>query len=37
MVVSVLFQIKGDIGTLKEFKSHTINKINEIENNLKKI
>ena len=32
VVISILFQIKEDIGNLKEFKRQTIVKINEFEN-----
>ena len=31
IIISVLFQIKGEVGELKEFKRQTISKINKIE------
>ena len=32
VIISVLFQIKEDLGSLKEFKRETIHKIKNIEN-----
>lgn len=37
MVINVLFNIKGDVGGLKEFRKHTISKINEISRDVKEI
>ena len=34
VIISILFQLKGDVGELKEFKRQTIGKIKEIENKL---
>ncbi len=34
VVISILFQIKEDVGSLKEFKRQTIEKIKGIENKI---
>ena len=36
LVISILVGIKEDVGILKEFRSQTVNKINDIENKLKR-
>jgi len=37
MLATILFNMKEDIGGLKEFRKHTIQKINEISENVKEI
>lgn len=35
VIISILFQVKEDVGNLKEFKRQTISKIKEMNNKIK--
>lgn len=34
IIITALFQIKGDVGSLKEFQRQTVDKIKQIENKI---